>query len=170
MKGSVRIMTEVAMAAALSMVLSLIVFYRLPQGGNVSFSMVPIFLMAFRRGPLWGIATGVVAGALQMIVDPYFLHPLQVALDYFLAWGAIGLAGLLPADRAWSAILGMVVGSAGRFVFHYLSGVWFFAHFAPEGMAVWYYVTTYILSHLIPQTLLSFVLLVPAMRRLYLLQ
>ncbi len=169
-KASARLLSEVAMSAALSMVLSLLVFYRLPQGGTVTFAMLPIFFLAYRRGVWWGLASGVVAGALQMIVDPYFVHPIQVTLDYFLAWGALGLAGLfshMASKTPAGVVLGLVVGTTGRFVFHYLSGIWFFAQFAPAGMALWYYVSTYILSHLLPEAALCLVLLVPSLRRLY---
>ncbi|MEW6080712.1 MAG: energy-coupled thiamine transporter ThiT [Bacillota bacterium] len=159
---SVRVLAEIGLAGALSIVLSMFDFYRMPQGGTVNLAMLPVFVLAFRRGPAAGVATGVLAGALQMLVDPFFVHPLQVTLDYFLAWGALGLAGFLPG----SIPLGILLGSAGRFVFHYISGVWYFAHFAPEGMAAWHYVSAYILSHLLPASALSAIVCMILARRL----
>lgn len=170
MRNSIRVLAEVAMASALSIVLSLVVFYRLPQGGTVDLAMLPVFIMSYRRGPWVGILTGVLAGVLQMITDPFFVHPLQIALDYFLAWGAIGLAGIIPLVPVYTVprhTAGALVGMMGRFVFHYLSGVWFFAQYAPPEMKLWYYVSSYILSHLIPATALCFVVCaIPAVRRL----
>jgi len=162
MKFSTREITEAAMAVALHAVLSYLVLYRLPQGGVIGLSMLPIFFIAMRHGLKMGIITGIVAGTVQMLMDPFFVHPFQVFLDYQGAWGALGLTGLFSHRRIspyLASLLGVVAGAVGRFVFHYASGVWFFAHFAPAGMAVWYYVATYILSHLVPSAALCLVAL-----------
>ena len=66
----------------------------------------------------------------------------QVLFDYPLAFGALGLSGLF-CDKKWGLQIGYVVGVLGRFIFSTLSGVIFFADYAPEGMNPWVYSTIY---------------------------
>lgn len=136
MRLDTRVLTHVALAVALSAVLSLVVLWRFPQGGMVTLgSMIPIFLIAIHYGPKTGILAGVLLGLITMILDPFFVHPFQVFLDYIFAFGAIGLAGYVKGNK----ILATFVGGFGRFMGHFLSGVIFFAMFAPEGMNPWVY-------------------------------
>ena len=54
-----RVLAEVAVSVALAYVLNLIIVYSLPQGGSITLgSMVPILLLALRRGPKIGIFGG----------------------------------------------------------------------------------------------------------------
>jgi thiamine transporter len=61
----------------------------------------------------------------------FVVNPIQVALDYPLAFGALGLAGFFRN----SPIIGVVVGVCGRFVCHFISGLVFFAMYAQSGLA-----------------------------------
>ncbi len=136
MKLDTRVLTHVALAVALSAVLSLIVLWRFPQGGMVTLgSMIPIFAVAIHYGPAVGILAGVLLGLITMILDPFFVHPLQVFLDYIFAFGALGFAGFVRGNK----VLATLVGGFGRFTGHLLAGVVFFAEFAPEGMNPWVY-------------------------------
>jgi thiamine transporter len=136
MRLDIRVLTHVALAVALSAVLSLVVLWRFPQGGMVTLgSMTPILLVAIYYGPKVGILAGVLLGLITMILDPFFVHPFQVFLDYIFAFGAIGFAGFFQSNK----LLATLLGGAGRFVGHFLSGVIFFAMFAPEGMNPWVY-------------------------------
>ena len=154
---NVQVIAEIGLALALSGVFSMLVLYKLPQGGVISLSMLPLFYMCFRRGLKIGLITALLGGALQMITDPFFVHPFQVILDYPLAWGAIGLAGIFKNRLA----LGVIVGTIGRFIFHFIAGVVYFGDYAPEGMSVAWYVVTYIGSHLLPTAvIIYFILLV----------
>jgi hypothetical protein len=47
--------TEIGVAVALSVILSMIRVYRMPQGGSVSLEMLPIFYIALRSGGGVGI-------------------------------------------------------------------------------------------------------------------
>jgi thiamine transporter len=55
------------------------------------------------------------------------LNPVQALLDYPLAFGALGLAGLFKKYP----LFGVGAGLLGRFVFHFISGVVFFWMYAP---------------------------------------
>ena len=136
MRLDTRVLTHVALAVALSAVLSLVVLWRFPQGGMVTLgSMIPIFVVAIHYGPLVGILAGVLLGLVTMILDPFFVHPVQVFLDYVFAFGALGFAGFARGNK----VLATLVGGLGRFSGHFLSGVVFFSMYAPEGMNPWLY-------------------------------
>jgi len=160
MRFPVKLIAEIGVMLALSAVLGLFVLYRPLQGGAVTAAMVPLFVLAIRRGPLIGVLAGVLAGTLQMALDPFFVHPVQVVFDYQLAWGAVGLAGFF---KSWP-IIAVIAGSIGRFVFHCLSGYVFFSQYAPEGaqtgLGLIAYVVTYNAAYIIPSGIIALVIII----------
>ena len=130
-----RAFAEAAVLIALATALSLFKIYRLPQGGSVTpASMVPIMILAMRRGLKYGLAAGAVFGLIRLYLGPYVVHPVQLLLDYPLAFGALGLAGIFKGrERPLFAVAGAAVGIGGRFLCHWLSGIVFFAEYAPAG-------------------------------------
>ena len=162
---SVREIADISMAAALGLVLGYIskLFFQMPQGGNIGLDMIPVFYIALKRGAKDGIITGTIVGFLLLITDYFVIHPVQLLLDYPLAHLALGFAGFsVFRKKLWW--LGIIVGSLGRFLFHYISGVVFFASFAPKGMNVHWYVVSYIASHMIPGTIVA-ILVIFLLRR-----
>ena len=161
-----RVLTEAALAVALAFVLGLIKVFEMPFGGSISLEMVPLILLAVRQGPWVGIAAGAVYGLLDLITPPVFaVHPVQVLLDYPLAFGVLGLAGFFrPTVRG--AILGAVVAVLARFLCHFVSGVVFFASYAPEGWNPFVYSAAYNLAYLIPSLIIALVVVVVLLRAL----
>lgn len=125
---------ELATAAvliALAMILSFIKIYHFPQGGSVTLAaMLPLLFISFAYGPAVGILAGFVYGVLHFILSPYILHPVQVLFDYPLPYMAMGLAGFFK-DKYY---LGTIVALMGRLFCHIVSGVVFFANYAPKGV------------------------------------
>lgn len=120
------------LCVAISFVLSYIRLYRWPQGGSITLaSMLPMFVYSYIFGPAAGISAGAVYGLLQLIQDPYILHPVQVLLDYIIAFAAMGLSGFARDNVS----LGVVLGGFGRFFSSFLSGVIFFGSYAPDGVS-----------------------------------
>jgi thiamine transporter len=160
-RPTLRRLVEVAIAVALVVVLSQVRVVRLPQGGSITAgSMVPIFYIALGWGFRWGVVAGVLAGVVNYITDPFFVHPVQALLDYPIAFGVIGMAGLFPR----APVLGVVLGGVGRWLAHFLSGVVFFASYAPEGTSPAAYAAVYNGSYMIPEVLISSVLTVLVLR------
>ncbi|MER2261807.1 MAG: energy-coupled thiamine transporter ThiT [Psychrobacillus sp.] len=161
------LLVEIAIFAALGYVLDLIGF-GMPQGGSVTFVLVPIILIAFRRGVLAGVVTGFLIGLLQVVTGRFYPAPLsfeivvmQVGIDYFIAFMVAGLAGLLrPAYiKAYehlnktkmmiAIVLGAFIASFLRYLAHVLSGILFFGEFA-EGQNVIVYSLVYNSTYMIP--------------------
>ena len=129
---------------ALATVLSLIVLFKMPQGGSVTAaSMVPLILFAYKWGVGPGILAGLAHGAIQAILPgAYVMHPVQFLLDYPVAFALLGLAGLFR-QKSWGVYPGTIVAIILRLFCHVVSGVVFFAAYAPEGQNVWLYSTVY---------------------------
>ena len=119
----IRALTEGAMLVAAAQVLSFVRIYQLPQGGSVTAAMFPILLYAVRWGLGRGLLAGFAFGTLQLIFDGAYAWGWQsMVLDYLLAFTPLGLAGVFRG-KAWGIFPGTVLGCAGRFAVHYLSGV-----------------------------------------------
>ena len=59
-------------------------------------SMLVICLPGYWFGAAVGIATATAYGLLQLIIEPYIISIPQLIVDYFLAFGALGLSGFFP--------------------------------------------------------------------------
>lgn len=144
-----------AMGIALALVTSYLKLWDMPMGGSVTLlSMLFISLIGYWFGVRYGIATGAAFGILQFIINPYMLSFPQVILDYPLAFGALGFSGFFRNHR-YGLRIGYIVGVLGRFIFSTLSGVVFFASYAPEGMNPWVYSSIYQGSYLGTEALLT---------------
>lgn len=128
--------------------------WQMPYGGSVSLEMLPLFFFAYRWGGSSGITIGVAYGLLNYITEPWFVHWAQVFLDYPLPFALLGIAGYLRRLPAW---IGLSVGTAGRFLAHFLSGVIFWASAAPEGMSPVLYSIGYNAFYLVPELVISIV-------------
>ena len=111
-----------------------------PNGGSVGIAMVPIFILAIRRGAIPGLISGLILGLLDMIDgvwispvagDSIFLAFLCILLDYILGWTLVGLAGIFSKKikssidnksiTKWS-IIAIMTGGLGRLFIMFLSG------------------------------------------------
>ncbi len=160
-----RVLAEAALAVALAFVLGLIKVFQMPFGGSISLEMVPLILLALRQGPWVGIVAGAVYGLLDLAIEPFIVHPVQVIFDYPLAFGVLGLAGLFqPTVRG--AILGTIVAVLARFLCHFVSGVVFFASYAPEGWNVYLYSAAYNAAYLVPSLVIALIVVTVLLRAL----
>jgi len=127
----------------------------MPNAGTVSFVMLPIIVLALRRGLLVGLVTGALYGVLDFFIDPYPpVHWIQPLLDYPVAYACVGLAGIVAlawrsqASRGPSAqfpwlVIAVAVATVARYAVHVVSGVVFFGEYAPPGQPVLVYSLIY---------------------------
>lgn len=121
-----------ALCIAMSFILSYIKLFSMPTGGSITLaSMLPLMIYANRYGVKAGVTAGVVYGFLQYVQNPWMFHWLQLIIDYPLAFGIIGLGGLVRGeDKLVGSIL---IGGLGRLVCHLLSGIIFFGKYVMLG-------------------------------------
>ena len=151
-----RVLTEASLAIALAFVLGFVTLFRMPLGGSISFEMVPLILLAVRQGWKVGMLAGAAYGLLNLAVGPVILHPIQVLFDYPLPFAALGVAGFFsPTIRG--AVAGTILAVVARFAFHFVSGVVFFAAYAPEGWNPYVYSVAYNAAYLVPSLIVALV-------------
>ena len=157
-----------AVAIALATALSFVKFADLPYGGSITlFSMFFVAIVGYWYGAKIGIAAGIAYGLLQLLFGAYVVHPVQLLLDYPLAFGALGLSGLFT-NKKNGLVAGYAVGVAGRFVMHSISGFIFFTEYTgvmSENLAAIWASFLYNLSYILPEMLVTIVLLlIPAVK------
>lgn len=168
-KWSVRMLANASLCIALSFILSYVRLYKLPQGGSITLaSMLPIFMFAYAYGVAPGMLAGMAYGFLQFIQDAYFVHPIELLLDYPLAFAMLGLCGLSSRfSERYGLIPGILLGTFGRFLCAFTAGVVFFGMYAPEGQSVFVYSAVYNGLYLIPEAAICLMLaMIPQIRRL----
>lgn len=156
----------IALATVISMFIKL---PSLPLGGSVTlFSMLIICLIGYWYGPVVGITAAFAYGILQFITGPYVVHPVQVILDFPLAFGALGISGFFHNAKN-GLIKGYIAGVLGRFIIHCISGVIFYTeyvgNFGGDVAAIWTGVV-YNMTYIVPEAVATLILLsIPAVRK-----
>lgn len=169
LKGSkltVKQLVFCAMAIALGTVLSNLKLFHFPTGGSITLlSMLIICLPGYFFGLGAGLLTGVAYGILQLLIDPYVLFPMQLVVDYFLAFGALGLSGLFCNARH-GLLKGYITAVFGRYVFAVLSGWIFFGSYAWEGWGALPYSLVYNAIYIFAEAVVTVIILaIPAVTK-----
>lgn len=166
MKTKTKMLTESALLIAMAIVLELAAKMFIPEmpfGGQVTLvSMLPIVLISYRHGVKWGLLSGVVYAALEMVIGAktvaaafqpdYFGTGVLIAnallmclLDYVLAFTILGIGGCFRnkiQNPGLSLCLGSIVALGCRYLCHILSGYILFGSYAEwfftqEGFPAW---------------------------------
>lgn len=145
-----------AMCVAMSFILSCIKLFSMPQGGTVTpASLLPMMIYTVAFGPARGMVVGCAYGLLQLFQGAYVIHPMQLLVDYPMAFGALALGGFVNYIRMPEKLklpAAVVLGYIGRYIMAVLSGVIFFAEYAGEQGAMIYSIV-YNISYLAPDCL-----------------
>ena len=163
-------LVEISMLVALALVLDFVASFYSSwlwlQGGSISLSLVPLAILAYRQGVKIGLLGAILMGVLQLLMGAFIFHPVQVLLDYPLAFGALGLTGLWakPVNKGDGAALGIIistfVASFFRWISHTASGYVFFGQYAPDGMNPMWFSMTYNFGYVFFSWLTSVIVLV----------
>lgn len=162
-KTYVRALCEGAILVALAQVLGYIKLWRMPWGGSVVLSMVPLVLFAVRWGLKKGLIAGFAFGILQFVFDGGFALGWQSIIgDYVLAYFVVGLAGLVKGKKG-AAWWGSLIGGGARFLVHYVVGATVWGEYMPEeflGLTMtspWIYSCLYNLCYMVPNIVVTVV-------------
>ncbi|MDM5230435.1 energy-coupled thiamine transporter ThiT [Lysinibacillus pakistanensis] len=165
-KKRLLMLVEIAIFAAIGLVLDQISFKVWAQGGSVSLVMVPIILIAFRWGLLPGLTTGFLIGVMQTMFGPTIVHWLQGLLDYGVAFTVVGLVAIVrrpvleaannlnKTKMALYIIVGTVLAGFLRYAAHTVAGAVFFSEYAGDQNA-WIYSIIYNGTYMLPATVLT---------------
>lgn len=160
----------VALATALAMLP-----FKLPQGGGVNGSMLPIVLYSFKEDKKWGLTVSLTYALLQLLTGFYpppthtiTAFALTVLLDYMVAFGFLGLAGTLnrifikkiPAKT--SMLFSVGICYFVRFLCSFISGIIIWQAYAIPGMPVWLYSLQYNGSYMLVEFAIAAALLISA--------
>lgn len=162
---SVKMLVEGGLCIALSFILGYIKLFSMPQGGSVTAGeMIPIIIFALRHGSLPGIVVGAVYGFIQLLFGGSVYHPIQALLDYPVAFGVLGLAGIFSSQFEKTKSIkpvfyGTFLGIALRMFAHTLTGAIFFASYAPEGQNPWMYSIIYNASYLAVEFVITVIII-----------
>ena len=159
-KISTKALVFSAMSIALAMVTSMIKLIDMPMGGSVTLCSM---LFACLIGYIFGLRTGLMAaiayGFLQLVVDPYIISIPQMFTDYIFGFGALGLSGIF-SEKKNGMLRGYLLGVLGRYFFTFLSGMIFFgSNAASYNMSVPVYSLVYNGAYLIPEALITVVII-----------
>ena len=175
---AVRTISEVGIFAALGFVfdeLQGIIFKGVfPNGGSIGFAMIAVLIIAYRRGLIPALVTGLIMGLLDIASNAYIVNVFQLFLDYIFPYALVALAALTKPlyDRATSIdkriailILGTVIGGLMKFLSHYLAGIFFWANQADfawglNEMQPWLYSFVYNIAFIGPSIILTAALLI----------
>lgn len=160
-KNSIYAITECAALIALAVALSFFEFKVGFLGGSVDLVMVPLFILCYRNGAGYGIASGMIYGFLCVLIGGKFGYGLpSVLLDYVFAYGACGVAGLFRGKRKWLEVSALA-GCVARFAVHFISGVTLYAIVTETEVAgiatsnAWLYSLIYNALYMLPNTVLA---------------
>lgn len=154
-----------AMALTLAVVTSIFHLPSMPNGGSIAlFRMFAICFIGYLYGTKTGIMTGIAYGFLDLILGPYVIHPVQLLMDYPIAFGGLGLAGLFSKSKH-GIIKGYIVGVAARLVCSTVSGIIFFSEYA-GGKNVVLYSLGYNASYMVPEAIIAIIVIsIPAVNK-----
>lgn len=167
-KMDTRALTVSALMIALATVLGMIKIFEMPQGGSVTlFSILPIAVCGYLLGTRRGVMAGFCVGLINLIFGPYVIHPVQLLIDYPLAFGAVGLAGI-TRNSSNGLTKGYLIGLVGRYICAVLSGVIFFGSYAPEGFNAWTWSLWYNLTYLAAEGIITIIVInIPAVKNMF---
>ncbi len=94
------------------------------QGGSVDLVTIPLVIIAYRHGFVWGFGSGMAFGLLDCILSGGVGWGIaSVLLDYVIAYGAMGFAASFRKKGLLGLELGAMMGCLARFLVHFAAGV-----------------------------------------------
>ena len=163
---TVRALSESAMMIALATVLSIFKIVELPYGGSVTIaSMLPMVILAYRQGLVWGFGSGLVYATVQQLLGLNNLSYVSgwqsivavIALDYVAAFAVVGLGGIfrrVAKKQRTALIFGALLVSLLRYTFHVIAGATVWAGLSIPDSAALLYSLGYNATYMIPESVI----------------
>lgn len=165
-KNRIRILVECALLISIGTVLGLIPVAELPYGGSITFaSVLPIIIISYRHGLLWGMGAGTAFAVLQQLLglkNLFYVTTWQsvvavIMLDYLIAYSVAGLGGIYRKpikNQSAAMVCGALTVSLLRYICHVVSGATVWAGISIPTKAAMIYSIAYNAAFMIPETLI----------------
>ena len=115
MKNNISIMLKCTLLIALSIVLGKIFVLKMPFGGSINLSPIPIIISSILFGPSWGIYTGFSYSIIKIIFGfqmPPVINPVNIIivflLDYIIPYTSLGLSSIFKVKGKISIYLAII--------------------------------------------------------------
>ncbi|MBE6594627.1 MAG: hypothetical protein E7644_02385 [Ruminococcaceae bacterium] len=164
---STKALVESALLLALATVLSELPLVELPYGGSVTVaSMLPVLLISYRHGLLWGFGSATAFGVIQQLFGlknlSYFSTWQSIVtlilLDYVVAFAIIGLGGIFRKQKSlpqWmQLLLGAVTVCVLRYICHVITGATIWVGLSIPDSAALGYSLIYNATYMVPETII----------------
>lgn len=160
-------LVESALLLAVAAVLSFVKVLDLPYGGSVTAcAALPILIVGYRHGTLWGLFVGFAYALIQLLTGlstvTYFTSPLSIAavilLDYLLAFTVLGLGGIFRRrveSQGKALVLGALFTGCLRYTLHVIAGCTVWAGLSIPDSAALLYSLAYNATYMIPDTVVA---------------
>ena len=142
-KTKIITMAEIAIFASIGFFLDLLAslysgFF--VNGGSISFAMIVVVIISYRRGVLSGVCCGLIMGILDLtdgfytFADTWYKSILQIGMDYIFTYMAVGVVALAKPlikrfNYVFIIVLSTIFGGVLKFFLHFLSGVLYWPEF-----------------------------------------
>lgn len=149
MNKRTEILLEGTIMAALAMALHFVPL-NIGSSFTISLGQIPLTLFALRRGTKPALFAGLLWGMMYFVTGTaYILTPVQVLIEYPIAFTFAGFAGLYheplmqamrdhnDAKAKLAIAKGALAGAGARFFWHFVAGWAFWGAYALWGMKPW---------------------------------
>lgn len=142
-KTKIITMAEIAIFASIGFILDLLAslysgFF--VNGGSISFAMIVVVIISYRRGVLSGVCCGLIMGILDLtdgfytFTDTWYKSILQIGMDYIFTYMAVGVVALAKPlikrfNYVFIIVLSTIFGGGLKFFLHFLSGILYWPEF-----------------------------------------
>jgi thiamine transporter len=142
-KTKIITMAEIAVFASIGFILDLLAglysgFF--VNGGSISFAMVAVIILSYRRGCVAGVCCGLIMGLLDLtdgfytFADTWYNSIIQIGMDYIFTYMLVDIVALAkPLIKKFNYTIVLTVSTvlAGtlKFISHFLSGILFWPEF-----------------------------------------
>ncbi|MBE6536294.1 MAG: hypothetical protein E7677_06745 [Ruminococcaceae bacterium] len=163
---TVRALVESSMMVALATVLSIFKLIDMPYGGSVTIaSMLPMIILAYRQGLVWGLGSGLAYAVIQQLLGLSMLSYVTgwqsvvavIMLDYIVAFAVVGLGGIfrkICKTQRRALIAGASLVSLLRYICHVISGATVWAGLSIPDKAALIYSIGYNATYMIPEAII----------------
>jgi len=163
---TVQALVESAMMVALATVLSIFKIIDMPYGGSVTIaSMLPMIILAYRQGVVWGLGSGLVYAAIQQLLGLSTLSYVTgwqsvlavIMLDYIVAFAVVGFGGIfrkLMKTQSGALMAGAGLVSLLRYVCHVIAGATVWVGLSIPDKVALVYSIGYNLTYMLPEAII----------------